>query len=408
MKNYSLEINPILAACADAKKAAAATVSAHRDLALSLLAEAISSGAKMLLAANEQDVGYARSQGASDYELDRIRLDYLAIGTVCGRIRTMASTPSPTDEVENRVSEGGLAVRRVRVPLGLVLTIGGLDPRKTIESAAQCIKTGNVMLLVRSPWTRNTDIVFEELLKNALSCCALPADIFRGADYTPASTDSFLSRSDVIDALLLLASPEQNEQLRKQSGIPAIYTDTGVTHIYIDEGADAQSAAQGVIDSFGQLQGPELSCVLVNWKASDEFLPALEGKAMAAGIEIVGDARVRSTLHGIEEARDKTGRANDGRLLVLTVNSLTEAVYHITTHGDGLCEGIYTRSADSARAFSTLVDAGSIAINAPFSRINGYDTGMGGDVGNCSQKLRHRGPVGLSRLTTTKYIIKGK
>ena len=128
---------------------------------------------------------------------------------------------------------------------------------------------------------------------------------------------------------------------------------------------------------------------------------------MAAGIELCADARVRSTLHGIEEITDSDKAGVDGKLLLLTVNSLSDALAHIRKYGAGLCEGIYTSSEENARLFCSLADAGTVTYNAPFSRANGFDAGLGADVSIGTDKLRGRGPLGLSLLTTDKYILKG-
>lgn len=406
MKNNPSKADIILTAANDAKRVVAATVSAHRNLALSFLAEAITGGAKRLIEANEADIASARRRGADERAVENMRLDYLSIGTLSGRIRTMAAAADPTDEQEEWKCENGMSVRRVRVPLGVIVTVCGENPRRTVESAAQAIKTGNVMILVRSPATARTAAVFEELLASALSCCALCADTVRGIDYSPETVSELLSRTDAVDAVLLLASKAQNEMLKKNTAIPVICPEYGASHLYIDESADVEEAAAGAVASAKNALCP-LNTVLVNWMVSDDFLPVLEGKAMAAGIELCADARVRSTLHGVEEAKEQDKTDARGRLLVYTVNSLSDALKHISKYGAGICEGIYTASSDNARIFCAQADAGAVTLNAPFSRANGFDTGMGADVGLGVDKLSPRGPLGLSGLTTTKYIIKG-
>ena len=407
MRNKTSTILPVLSAVAAAKPFAAATVSAHRDLALSLLADAITGGAKRLIEANERDIASARKNGARDGTVEKMRLDYVTLGALCGRIRAMAAAQSPTDVSEDSISESGVAVRKMHVPLGLIAAVAGASPRRTIESAAQAVKTGNVMLIVRSALTPETDAVTSELLSSSFSCSALNVNTVRTVKYSPENVSDLLSRSDTVDALLLLASKSQNESLLERTDIPAVYSDFGATHMYIDESADAAAAAEACADSFSGETGPRLSAVLVNWHISDEFLPALEGRAIAAGIELAGDARVRSTLHGIDEVRTgELGKA-DGRLTVLTVNSLSEALCHIASHGDGICEGIFTASGDNAKSFCSSVDAGTVALNTSFSRINGFDAGFGADVGISSGKLGRRGVLGLDALTTVKYIIKG-
>lgn len=406
MKNITARAEGLLRAACAAKHGAAATVSAHRNLALSLLADAITGGARKLLDANEADLDAARAAGADEADLDAMRLDYLRIGVLAGRLRTMAAADDPTDATDEWRAQSGLSVRRMRVPLGVIIAVGGANPRRTIECAAQAVKTGNVLIFVRCPATARTDAAFEALLADALGCCALSPDTVRGTDYDPELLACLLGCADRADAVLLLAGPSQNEMIRKNTSLPIICADTGATHLYIDEGADVAAAATGVVESFFAPLCP-LRTVLVNWMVSDEFLPVLEGKAMAAGIELCADARVRSTLHGVEEATAADCTDPHGRLLLLTVNSQEAALDHIARYGAGLCEGIYTSSAERAQSFCTLVDAGTVLLNTSFSHADGFDAGLGADVGIASGKLSGRGPLGLARLTTEKYILKG-
>ncbi len=404
MKNAITTTDRILDCAAAVKAKARATVSAHRNLALSFLADAITGGAKRLIEASEQDVARAKKKGADEMTLSHMRLDYLAIGALAGRIRTMAAKEDPTDVAEEWVCENGLSVRKVNVPLGVLGAIAGDNPRRTIESAAQAIKTGNAMVILRSPLTPKTDKVFDELLSGAFACCGMSADTVQSIEYTPDTIRALITASGKVDALILLGNKKQNNYIRKNSTLPVIASDAGTSHIYVDENADVRAAARGVVESF--LASSSLNTVLVNWMVSDDFLPILEGAAMEAGIELIADARVRSTLHGTEDYKEAHKKNADGRLLVLTVNSVEDAVKHIEKYGDGVCEGIYTPSGDVARYFSDAVDAGTITLNAPISRANGFDAGLGADVGLGADKLSGRGLFGLEKLTAIKYIVK--
>lgn len=404
MKNSVTATERILASASEAKAKARATVSAHRNLALSFLADAITGGAKRLIEASEQDLARAKKKGADEMTLSHMRLDYLAIGALSGRIRTMAAKEDPTDSAEEWLCENGLSVRRVRVPLGVLVAIAGDNPRRTVESAAQAIKTGNAMVILRSPLTPTTDRVFGELLSGAFACCGMSPDTVQSVDYTPDTVRTLINAAGTADALMLLGSKKQNNYIRKNTTLPVIASDAGTSHIYVDEGADIRSAARGVVESF--LANSSLNTVLVNWMVSDDFLPVLEGAAMEAGIELIADARVRSTLHGVEDYKEAHKKNADGRLLLLTVNSREDAVKHIEKYGDGVCEGIYTPDGEAARYFCSAVDAGTITLNAPLSRANGFDAGLGADVGLGADKLSGRGLFGLEKLTAIKYIVK--
>lgn len=404
MKNGIITIEQILSRACQAKVKARATVSAHRNLALSFLAEAVSGGAKRLIEANEQDLALAKKKGTDELTLTHMRMDFLAVSALAGRIRAMAAKEDPTDTAEEWQCENGLTVRKVRVPLGILAAISGDNPRRTAECAAQAVKTGNAMVILRSPLTPGTDRVFGELLSGAFACCGMSPDTVQSIDYSPENVRTLMGASGTVDALLLLGTKKQNDYVRKNTSLPVIASDAGTSHVYVDKGADVRSAARGVTESF--LASSSLNTVLVNWMVSDDFLPALEGAAMEAGIELIADARARSTLHGIDGYRESHKKNADGRLLVLTVNSPEEAVRHIEEFGDGVCEGIYTPDGDTARYFCSAVDAGTIMLNAPLSHANGFDTGLGADVGMGADKLSGRGLFGLDKLTSIKYVVK--
>ena len=263
------------------------------------------------------------------------------------------------------------------------------------------------MILLRSEVTPATDEVIVNLLFSAFACCGLSADWVNPVPYTTESLSRLLTRRGEIDAAVLLGSRAQNALLRKSAELPVIESSFGTNHIYIDEGADIAAAVQGVIESKRAFLPSAVNTVLVNWMISDDFLPALEGPAMAAGIELAGDARVRSTLHGIAEAREADRTDAGGRLLLITVNSLSDALAHIQKYGAGLCEGIYSGRAENIEQFCRRADAGALAVNAPPAKAAGYEAGLGADLGLSADKLGQRGPMGLARLTTLKYILKG-
>lgn len=404
MKNGHTTPEELMERVSRAKNKARDTVSAHRNLALSFLADAITGSAKKLIEANEQDTERAKKRGADELTLSHMHLDYLAISALAGRIRTMAAKDDPTDKVEEWKCENGLTVRRVHAPLGLLVAVAGDNPRRNMESAAQAIKTGNVMIILRSPLMPKTDEIFAELLSGAFVCCGMNPDMVRMVEYSTENVRALIGHASCADAVLLLGNKKQNDNLKRMTAIPVIASDSGTSHVYVDKGADVSVAARDIVESFRSVGSP--NTVLVNWMVSDDFLPVLEGAAMEAGIELLADARVRSTLHGVEDYKDSHKKNADGKLLLLTVNSPEDAIKHIESYGDGVCEGIYTPDGEVARTFSGAVDAGTVMINAPLSRANGYDAGLGADVGVGTDKLSGRGLFGLGKLTAVKYIIK--
>ncbi|MCI8590186.1 MAG: aldehyde dehydrogenase family protein [Clostridiales bacterium] len=406
MKNNSLQIDQLISQAAETKAACAATVSAHRNLALSFLSEAVSTSAGRLVSANEEDLQNARARGLDQKMIEEMRLDYIGAGALSGRISHMASAADPTDEHDVWHRENAMTVECLRVPLGVVLIIAGASPKKTLECIASCMKTGNAVILLQSEVTPATDQAMLGLLNAAFACCGLRDDWVTPIKYSTESLSYLLKQKERIDAAVLLGSKAQNALLRQNTDIPIIESEYGANHIYVDEGADLAAAVSGIIASKNSLLPATVNTVLVNWMISDGLLPALEGLAMAAGIELIGDARIRSTLHGITEADESANIDAGNRLLLLTVNSLSEALAHIQKYSAGLCEGIYADKKEHIDRFCRLADAGIIAVNTPFVKATGFEIGLGAELGFSANKLGARGPAGLARLTTTKYIIK--
>lgn len=408
MKNKPSKTDEIILRALRAKEAASRTVTAHRNLALSFIAEALSKSADRICAASENDVNLAKKNGMGDEEAEKLRLDHIAIGAISGMIMNLSACDDPTDRTETWKRESGVTVTTRRVPLGVVLALCGGNPQKAFEVAAMSLKTGNALLLMRAGETPNTDEVLFSLIKNAFACCGIAPDSIIPVKYEPDMLDELLKHKSDIDALILMGNRTLNSYVRSNTEIPIIESASGTSHVYVDEGADIRSAASGIVASAVSGLASSVSCVLVNWMISDELLPVLDGLAMAAGVELSGDARIRATLHGIPDINEISLYSGyNGCISLVTVNSLEAALTHIEKHSAGICECIYSQNKDNINTFCSRADAGVVTVNTSPSQANGYDVGFGGDLGISADKLRARGPLGLHMLTTTKYIIKG-
>lgn len=407
MKNKPSKTDEIILRALRAKEAASRTVTAHRNLALSFIAEALSKSADRICSASEKDVALAKKNGMAEDEAEKLRLDHIAIGAMSGMIMNLSACDDPTDRTETWKRESGVTVTTRRVPLGVVLALCGGSPKRAFEVAAMSLKTGNALLLMRASETPNTDAVLLSLIKNAFACCGIDPDCIIPVNYEPDTLDELLERKGEIDALFLMGNKQLSAYVRSNTEIPIIESASGACHIYIDEGADIKSAASGIVASAVSGLASTVSCVLVNWMISDDLLPVLDGLAMAAGVELSGDARIRATLHGIPDIAEEDLCAQyKGRISLVTVNSLEAALTHIEKHSAGICECIYSPDKDNIDTFCTRADAGIVTVNTSPAQANGYDVGFGGDLGISADKLRSRGPLGLHRLTATKYIIK--
>jgi glutamate-5-semialdehyde dehydrogenase len=395
--------------CREAKRAARALAqldTAAKDAALHAMADALLARTDEILEANARDLEAGREAGLSSALMDRLRLDAGRVAAMADGVRQIAALPDPVGEVvDGHRLPNGLDVRKVRVPLGVVAVVYEARPNVTIDAAALCLKSGNAIILRGSSSAAHSNAVLAAI----------------AADAAPAGTVQLLSggREELVElatqeGLVDLVIPRGGEglkaALREVATVPVIYAASGNCHVYVDASADLDAAVAITVNAKVQRPGVcnAAETLLVHADVAEAFLPRVAEALRADGVELRGDERARA-IGAMGEAAEEDW-ATEYLALVLAVGvvgSLEDAIEHVNRYGSGHSEAIVTRDTAAARAFQRGVDAACVYVNASTRFTDGGEFGMGAEIGNSTQKLHARGPIGLRELCTFKYLVEG-
>jgi glutamate-5-semialdehyde dehydrogenase len=386
-----------------------------KDAALEAIAEALIDRLAEILEANALDLEAGRAAGLSDALMDRLALDRARIETIAAGVRKIAALPDPVGEV---VGGGrlpnGIDVRKVRVPLGVVAVVYEARPNVTIDAAALCLKSGNAIVLRGSSSAAHSNAVLASVAAAAAVDAGLPegslSSISGGGREELAE---LATQTGVVDLIIPRGGEGLKAALGSVATVPVIYAASGNCHVYVDAGADLESARAIVLNA--KLQRPGVcnaaETLLVHVEVASSFLPDVLGSLHEAGVVLHGDARARAAAPDVpvvpagEEDWDAEYLALE--LAVGVVDSVQHAIAHINAHGSGHSEAIVTGDTGAARAFQLGIDAACVYVNASTRFTDGGEFGMGAEIGNSTQKLHARGPIGLRELCTYKYLVEG-
>ncbi len=404
--------------CRAAKRASrtlALTETTVKDGALLALAQALVERAPEILAANAADLEAGREQGLSPALLDRLALDQRRIAAIAGGVRSIAALPDPVGEVIDGFRlANGLDVRRVRVPLGVVAVVYEARPNVTIDAAALCLKSGNAVVLRGSRAAARSNAALAAVAAEALSGAGLPgAALTLIAGGGREQLAELATQSESVDLIIPRGGEGLKAALKGVATVPVIFAAAGNCHVYVDRSAGLQEAQEIVLNA--KLQRPGVcnaaETLLVHHGVAAAFLPAMLEQLHGAGVVLHGDERTRA-LAGPVPVRVATEDDWDTEYLglelaVAVVDDVQAAIEHINRHGSGHSEAIVTRDTAAARAFQRAVDAACVYVNASTRFTDGGEFGMGAEIGNSTQKLHVRGPIGLRELCTYKYLVEG-
>src|SRR3984885_12238964 len=404
--------------CAAAKRAARelATVSSRvKDEALEAIASALLEHADEILEANARDVELGREAQLSDALIDRLTLTQGRIAEMAAGVRKIAALPDPVGEViDGSTLPNGLALRRVRVPLGVVAVVYEARRNVTIDAAALCLKSGNAVVLRGSSSAAHSNAVLAGVASDAALAAGLPSGAMSLLDRGDRGELAELAtQNGVVDLIIPRGGEGLKAALKQVATIPVIYAGSGNNHVYVDAPADLDIAEAIVSNS--KLQRPG-TCnasekLLVHSDVAARFLPRVLGALSDAGVTLHGDERARAVAADVAiDAADDEDWDTEYLALemaVAVVDSPTEAIMHINTHGSGHSEAIVTSDTVAARSFELGVDAACVYVNASTRFTDGGEFGMGAEIGNSTQKLHARGPIGLRELCTFKYLVEG-
>ncbi|WP_406334236.1 glutamate-5-semialdehyde dehydrogenase [Streptomyces sp. NBC_00203] len=389
------------------------TTGAERDAALTAIALRLTGSSRRILAANRQDVAAAREAGRSTTVLDRLTVTEQQLEALAGTARALAAEADPVGEVvSGSVMPNGLEVRRIRVPLGVVGVIYEGRPNVTVDAAALCLKSGNAALLRGSSTARHTNAALVDVMREALVDTALPVDAVQlvpGTTHT--SVHELMSLRGLVDVLVPRGGHDLIQTTVRDSMVPVIETGVGNCHVYVDEHADLDKALAILLNA--KAQRPSVcnaaESLLVHERAAPAFLPRALAALAGHGVTVHGDERVRSFHPAVVPATEEDwGREYLSLdLAAAVVGSLESAIDHIRRYGSGHTEAIVTDSQSAARRFVAALDTAVVAVNASTRFADGGELGLGTELGISTQKLHARGPMGLTALTTTKYVLVG-
>jgi glutamate-5-semialdehyde dehydrogenase len=390
-----------------------ATVSTGaKDAALAAAADLIVRGGDDLMAANAEDVARAERSDTSPTVVDRLRLTPARVETMAEGLRQVAALPDPVGEVvDGWVRPNGLRVSRVRVPLGVVGIIYENRPNVTSDAAGLCLKSGNAAFLRGSSAAIRSNQAVAGLLREGIAKAGLPPDaVVLVEDGSRESAREFMQLRGMIDCLVPRGGRSLVASVLEHATVPYIIDGDGNCHVYVDAGADLETALAIVVNA--KTQRPSVcnaaESLLVHRDVAESFLP--RAQAALEGVELLGDERVARILPGVGRATDADYGAEflDLKLSVAMVDSLDGAIEHIRRYGSGHSEAIVTEDLGAATRFTREVDAAAVLVNASTRFVDGGELGLGAEIGISTQKLHARGPMGLRELTTVKYVIQGE
>jgi glutamate-5-semialdehyde dehydrogenase len=404
--------------CAAGRRASRALGSATtetKDEALAGISRLLAERAAEVLEANAGDLADERAEGLTSALRDRLTLTEERVEAIAEGVRAVAALEDPVgEELDHRRLESGLDLRKLRVPLGVVAVVYEARPNVTIDCAALTIKSGNAIVLRGSSYAERTNGVLAAIAREALAGAGLPEDavvLLEGGGHEDLA--ELATQDELVDLLIPRGGEGLKEALKKVATVPVIYAAAGNCHVYVHADADLDVARRIAVNAKVQRPGVcnSAETLLVDAAVAAEFLPPALRELRDAGVELVGDERARENAAGVEmgEAGEADWAAEflDLKLAVGVVDSLAEAVEHVNRHGTRHSEAIVTRAESAADEFTAGVDAAVVYTNASTRFTDGFEFGMGAEIGNSTQKLHARGPIGLRELTTYKYVVRG-
>jgi glutamate-5-semialdehyde dehydrogenase len=414
-------VSPVPELCRSAQAASrelAALPTGVKDAALHAIADALEARTPEILEANARDMEAGRASGLDAALLDRLALDAGRVRGMADGVRAIAALPDPVGEViDGGRLPNGLDVRKVRVPLGVVAVVYEARPNVTIDAAALCLKSGNAIVLRGSSSAAHSNAVLAGIAAEAAVGAGVPAGaIVLVAGGGREELAELATQEGVVDLIIPRGGEGLKAALKGVATVPVIYAASGNCHVFVDAGADLDAAERIIVNAKTQRPGVcnAAETLLVHAEVAPAFLPRALRALRESGVELRVDGRTHA-LAGeglVGTLADATDADWDTEFLALVlavgvVDSVDAAIAHVNAHGSGHSEAIVTGSVESARAFERGVDAACVYVNASTRFTDGGEFGMGAEIGNSTQKLHARGPIGLRELCTFKYVVQG-
>ena len=417
MATATRSVSDICLQARDAARSLAALETDTKNAALLAIADALLARSDEIIEANARDLEAGHAAGLDDALLDRLALDAGRIAGIAAGTRAIAALPDPVGEVvEGKRLANGLDVRKLRVPFGVVAVVYEARPNVTVDAASLCLKSGNAVVLRGSSSAAHSNAVLASIAAQSATAAGAPEGaIGLVAGGGREELAELATQDGVVDLIFPRGGEGLKAALKAVATVPVIYAASGNCHVYVDASADLDAAEAIVLNAKVQRPGVcnAAETLLVHADAAPVFLPGTLRALHEAGVALRVDGRAR-TLAGelapvLADASDEDWDTEFLALVlaVRVVDSLHEAIEHVNEHGSGHSEAIVTRDAASARAFERGVDAACVYVNASTRFTDGGEFGMGAEIGNSTQKLHARGPIGVRELCTLKYVVAG-
>ena len=384
---------------------------AHKNRVLESLSRLIYENAGVIIKENNKDIVCAAENGVPSTMIDRLTLNEARINGLCDALNELIKLKDPCGSGECFERPKGIAIKHVRVPIGVIGIIYEARPNVTVDAAALCIKTGNACILKGGKEAINTNLCLISLIKRALEENDLPQDACNLIDVTDReATNAFVRMRDFVDLMIPRGGKGLIRFVKENATMPIIETGAGNCHIYIDETADINDSVRVSVNA--KCQRPSVcnavESMLVHRTVAEEFLPLFLSATCEYSLEIRGcelTQKIIPCTPATEE--DYFTEYNDYIISVKIVSDIEEAIEHINRHSTNHSEAIMTKSLDNAEKFTSEVDSAAVYVNASTRFTDGGEFGLGAEIGISTQKLHARGPMGLAALTSEKYIILG-
>ncbi len=386
---------------------------ASKNAALNAIAASIRRDAEQLASANAKDVKSARARKLDSAAIDRLTLTPKVIETMAAGVEQIAALPDPVGEISDlKYRPSGIQVGRMRVPLGVIGIIYESRPNVTADAAALCLKSGNASILRGGSEALHSNQAIAACVHDGLKQAGLPAHAVQVLDIADrAAVGELITLQEYVDVIVPRGGKGLIERLMRESRIPMIKHLHGVCHVYIDDRADASKAIRIADNAKTQRYGTcnTMETLLIHAAIASRVLPELARIYLGKGVELRGDEAARKLVPEMKEATEDDWHAEylAPILAVRIVGDMDQAIEHIAAYGSQHTDAIVTEDITRARRFLREVDSSSVMVNASTRFADGFEYGLGAEIGISTDKLHARGPVGLEGLTSLKYVVLG-
>lgn len=385
----------------------------QKNNALNAVADALEKNVDAIIAANKIDLTEGKENGLNDGLLDRLMLNEERIKGIADGVRQVALLDDPCGKIiSDYKKDNGLEIKKITVPIGVIGIIFEARPNVTVDAAALCLKSSDSVLLRGGKEAINSNTALSEIMRDAVESVGFPRDVIQLVhDVSRQSASDMMHMNEYLDCLIPRGGKGLIKAVVNNSTVPVIETGSGNCHIFVDESADIDMAAEIIFNAKTQRISVCNACesLVIHSKIIDKALPVIAKKLKEKNVEIRGDERACQACSLVVPASEEDFYTEylDYIISVKTVDSLDEAIEHINRCSTGHSDAIITNNDENADKFLKCIDSSSVYVNASTRFTDGGEFGLGAEIGISTQKLHARGPMGLEQLTSTKYLIYG-